>query len=263
MLDAERRILVANPAFASMFGFGDAELVGKSREEVLGHIAELAEDRAAFLARIAQPPEPVEEFTFARPRTRTLRRTWGHVAGASDDRRLAIWHDVTSEKALLAERDRQLYVDALTGIPNRRAAERALEVEQSRRERAQSPLSVVIVDIDHFKQVNDRFGHPIGDEVLGVVAATLDGEARLADTVARWGGEEFLAVLAVPLEGALAFAERARAAVERAPAPRVGHVTVSMGAAEAAAGEAPSAAIARADARLYEAKRGGRNRVLG
>ena len=171
------------------------------------------------------------------------------------------WHDVTAERDLLREREQLLLVDALTGIPNRRAAENALRTEQERKKRTGIPLCVALFDVDHFKKVNDVHGHAVGDEVLRIVAGSLAGEARLTDTVARWGGEEFLAVLGVSLDGARAFCERARQVIEKLRCPPVERITISVGVAEVGAGEAVSDAIARADKRLYEAKHAGRNRV--
>jgi diguanylate cyclase (GGDEF)-like protein len=97
--------------------------------------------------------------------------------------------------------------------------------------------------------------------VLRIVAATLKAQVRLTDLVARWGGEEFLAILPGPLAAAIAYAERARAAIQSAAIPGPGSVTISVGVAEVAPDEAPADAIARADERLHSAKRAGRNRV--
>jgi diguanylate cyclase (GGDEF)-like protein len=172
---------------------------------------------------------------------------------------LAFLYDVTERKRL-AERD--LTVDVLTGITNRRGAETALRVEDERRRRGGTALSVAIFDIDHFKRVNDVHGHATGDAVLRHVAKALIAQARVTDLVARWGGEEFLAVLPGSLDGAVAFAERARQAIAGLACPPVEHVTISVGLAELAPAETPTEAIARADAHLYEAKRSGRNRVV-
>jgi diguanylate cyclase (GGDEF)-like protein len=189
---------------------------------------------------------------------RPVRDTEGEVIAA-----VAVYRDVTERRLEAEQRERLLLVDALTGIPNRRAAEAALRVEGLRHQRAGTPLSVAIFDVDHFKRVNDEFGHATGDEVLRQVAATLAGCARATDTVGRWGGEEFVAVLSVPREGALAFGERVRLAVEGLRCPPVERITISVGVAEIKAGESTECALARADKQLYEAKRTGRNRVKG
>jgi diguanylate cyclase (GGDEF)-like protein/PAS domain S-box-containing protein len=262
LLDAEHRILLANGSYASMFAIPYARVEGLSEKQFVEHVASLVEDPKIFVDRLMRPQkEMIEEFVFARPRRRVLRRTWTAVNLFTSTSFLVTWHDVTAERDLLKERERQLLIDALTGIPNRRAAETALRTEKERMKRAGTPLSVAVLDIDHFKRVNDDFGHATGDEVLRLVAGTLAANARITDTVARWGGEEFLAILPVPLTGARTFCERARSAVEKLRCPLVDKVTVSVGVAEVALGETPADAIARADEQLYEAKRAGRNRV--
>jgi diguanylate cyclase (GGDEF)-like protein len=119
----------------------------------------------------------------------------------------------------------------------------------------------VLLDIDHFTSINDRFGHNAGDEVLRSVAHAIASCGRSTDTIARWGGEEFIAILPTGVEGAHMFAERAREAVARIADDRLPYVTISAGVAECTSQDAADAALARADERLYTAKREGRNRV--
>jgi len=262
LLDANLRILLTNPAFGQMFGLQQEQLRGLSRSEFVAHIRDQLEDAAVAVARLeSQRLESSEEFVFVRPRQRVLRRTWLPVRMVDADGFLVTWHDITSEKALLAEHEHQLLVDALTGIPNRRAALGVLKVEHSRMRRTGLPLSVALLDIDHFKHVNDEYGHATGDRVLCQVAMVLAREARDTDTVARWGGEEFLAILPGSLAGARTFCERARAAIQNLVCPGVRRITTSVGVAEVGPAEDPADAIARADQLLYEAKRAGRNRV--
>lgn len=157
--------------------------------------------------------------------------------------------------------------DALTGLRNRRFAEWFLAREFERARRHGNPLSVFLADLDHFKRVNDGYGHPAGDAALRYTAAVLSHQVRKTDVAARWGGEEFLVALAqVPMEGASAFAERQRAALEAAPLSlpdgRVIELTISIGvAALASADESPEDLVAAADRALYDAKAAGRNRV--
>ncbi len=265
VLDERWNVILANAADAEMFGFDHKQLVGMSRATFLAHLATLTDDPEDLLRRMQKPaPDGDEdEFVFARPRRRVLRRTVKPVNLPVGTGRLVIWHDITEHHDLIAERNREALTDALTGIANRRAAEHALRRDQSRAERAGTKLSVALFDIDHFKSVNDRFGHNAGDEVLRRVAATFLGQIRLTDVVARWGGEEFIAVLPVALAGARVFCERVRQAIERLSCPGIGPVTVSAGVVEFGAGEGYAAAVGRADACLYEAKRDGRNRVNG
>jgi diguanylate cyclase (GGDEF)-like protein/PAS domain S-box-containing protein len=265
LLDEAGTILLCNDPYATMLGLPRDEVRGMKRPAFLDRISPMLEDPEAFRADIARltAETVLHEYTFARPRRRVMRRSWAPVQLGPSRGFLVTWHDVTAERELLRERERQALVDPLTGVPNRRAAEAALHTEQERSKRTGTPLCVAMFDIDHFKRVNDEHGHAVGDEVLRAVAAALSGEARLTDTVARWGGEEFLAVLNVPLEGARAFCERARKAVERIVCAPVQRLTISAGVAELASGEAAGDALARADAQLYAAKTAGRNRVAG
>jgi diguanylate cyclase (GGDEF)-like protein len=160
-------------------------------------------------------------------------------------------------------------VDGLTGLPNRRALDEFLAREVARSARHRRPLSVVLLDVDRFKAVNDTRGHLCGDAALRAVAEALRGVAREEDICARYGGEEFALVLAeADHDAALAAAERARAAVERQAVRFDGEevwVTVSAGVATTygEADTSPAQLLFVADGRLYEAKRAGRNRVVG
>jgi diguanylate cyclase (GGDEF)-like protein len=264
LLNGEHGFLLANSAYSEMFALPLERLEGLTREPFLAHLATLLEDPVTALATFEQHTGGPQDYVLARPRKRVLRRTETPIELAHGSAFLVTWQDVTAEKELLAERERQLTVDALTGIANRRGAELALAVEDQRRQRMGTPLTVAIIDVDHFKQVNDRYGHPTGDEVLRRVAMVLATQARVTDLVARWGGEEFIAILPGAVAGARAFAERARSAIEEGGASWAGaeRVTVSVGVAEVGATERVEDAIARADACLYEAKRSGRNRVV-
>lgn len=262
LVDAASRILIANHAFAAMLGMPRGMVVGMSREAFVRHLGpSLANADGLAEALASQPQEVPREYEFARPRRRILARQWTPVALAEGDGMLVTWHDVTAEHDLRREREQLLLVDALTGIPNRRAADNAMRTEHERMKRAGAPFCVALFDIDHFKRVNDVFGHGAGDEVLRVVAGTLAGQARLTDVVARWGGEEFVAVLGGTLEGARVFCERARQRVEALQVAPVGRVTISAGLAQVGTDESLTDALERADKHLYQAKSAGRNRV--
>lgn len=157
--------------------------------------------------------------------------------------------------------------DGLTGLLNHRHFQELLLNEYLRAERYEQPLSCMMLDLDHFKSINDTYGHPFGDEVLKRVASTLSGAARQVDIIARYGGEEFVAVLPnTDLEGALRLAERIREEIAAHPFVFEGHsvsLTVSIGVATSddprVSGERDL--IKQADAALYQAKWQGRNRV--
>jgi diguanylate cyclase (GGDEF)-like protein len=152
--------------------------------------------------------------------------------------------------------------DPLTGLFNRRGGEEALTREVARLQRTRSRSSVLLLDIDHFKRINDTHGHAGGDRALVEVGHLLQRLQRASDISVRWGGDEFIIVLPDNGEdGARTFGERVRAAVEAFDFKELGRLTVSGGAAEFQPGEKPSAALARADQALFAAKADGRNRV--
>jgi diguanylate cyclase (GGDEF)-like protein len=154
--------------------------------------------------------------------------------------------------------------DPLTGLFNRRGFSEATGRMIEREAKAGRPVTVMIFDIDHFKSINDRFGHPAGDEVLKLFASVITGTLRITDLSGRIGGEEFASMLPCALEEALQAAERVREAfatsgIEIDSAPVV--TTVSIGVAGGPAGTELDVLLAAADTALYQAKRGGRNRV--
>ena len=160
--------------------------------------------------------------------------------------------------------ERQALVDGLTGLANRRAAGEALQAEAARAARLETPLSVVLSDLDGFKDVNDVHGHAVGDEVLKAFAAVLRETLRESDVAGRWGGEEFLLLLpGADEEGAARLAERVRAALAARSIPGAPglRVTASFGVAEYTRGSDTEQLVAAADQALYRAKRSGKNRV--
>ena len=153
--------------------------------------------------------------------------------------------------------------DALTGLPNRRAAEETLKRMAAHAGRQVSPLAAVMIDLDHFKQVNDIHGHEQGDQALAAVGQILSSTLRVSDFAARYGGEEFLVLLPdTDRHTAREVAEKLRLAIKRAEIPQIGALTASFGVAvlpdDAGKGEQ---LIRKADRALYAAKAGGRNRV--
>lgn len=161
--------------------------------------------------------------------------------------------------------EKQAGEDALTGLQNRRSADAFLEAEIARAERDGTPLSIVLIDVDHFKAVNDGHSHAVGDAALRAVAEALQRQTRTGDLGARWGGEEFVQVLpGIDLAVARVIAERLRAAIASLDLEHVApglKFTISAGIAEHAHGESGTRLVSRADDLLYQAKRNGRNRV--
>ncbi|CAN7520425.1 diguanylate cyclase [Acidovorax sp. 22279] len=159
--------------------------------------------------------------------------------------------------------DLQARTDALTGLLNRRGFETQMAFAVALARRSSRPLSLITVDVDHFKRVNDTYGHEAGDEVLRRLARTLESRLRGSDVVARLGGEEFVALLPdTDLEGAQSIAQALVTAMAEQQNPVVGTITVSAGVATMRSADDNGAAmLRRGDAALYEAKGQGRNRV--
>jgi diguanylate cyclase len=171
-----------------------------------------------------------------------------------------------SEQAKYIEIIKEMAIrDALTGLYNRRHVLELLDHEKNRSLRGGGIFCLAILDIDHFKNVNDTYGHQTGDEVLKAVATTMKTTMRNTEDCARYGGEEFLIVLTqTNINGALIGAERVRTNIEKIPFPDIGSdfkITVSIGLSEYKMRENVDDVIARADEALYRAKKGGRNRV--
>lgn len=186
--------------------------------------------------------------------------------GIIQDVTAQVAHDAMMEEARLRaeEAARRAIVmaetDQLTGIANRRRTELALDQAIAMAEQSCRQMSVAIFDIDHFKRVNDTYGHQAGDEVLKRVAQEAAGELRSGDILGRFGGEEFVIVLPdAPAEVASRVANRVRTAIEAGNTNPA--VTISVGVAELAHGESADALLRRADQALYAAKRAGRNRL--
>lgn len=152
--------------------------------------------------------------------------------------------------------------DYLTGLYNRRRTTELLENEIQRATRYNSAFSVILTDVDHFKAVNDRLGHQAGDGVLIKIAEVIRSSVRATDLMGRWGGEEFVIISPeTGIRGSFSLAEKIRARLESADLGEIDHRTASFGVTAFADGDDIEAIMARADAGLYAAKQGGRNRV--
>ncbi|GGF49896.1 deoxyribonuclease [Azorhizobium oxalatiphilum] len=178
---------------------------------------------------------------------------------------LLLRREIIARAKVDAELKRLSDTDGLTGIANRRRFDEHLDAEWRRAQRSGMPLSLLMIDADKFKLLNDRFGHARGDEVLKIIARTAaDSLHRPADLAARYGGEEFSTILPdTDLPAALALAETIRAAIEVLAREQEAMTTVSLGVAtlRPGAGQAPVELITAADGALYRAKEEGRNRV--
>lgn len=158
-----------------------------------------------------------------------------------------------------------VFVDPLTGVANRRFGEVAVDSRMYEWQGNATPFGILFIDVDHFKYVNDNYGHKVGDEVLVMVATSVVNVLRKLDVVARWGGEEFVAILPGANHATLgSMAERIRVMVEHSFVMIGDHklgVTVSIGGTMAFGNDCAASIVARADEQMYQSKRDGRNRV--
>ncbi|MBI4950599.1 MAG: diguanylate cyclase [Myxococcales bacterium] len=273
-VDPEGSVVAYNQRFVEMWGV-PAELLGRGGDAGprLQYLAGQTTAPEAFVTRVRaifSEPEAESSDLFELRDGRSVERTsrpqrlGGKVIG-----RVWSYRDVTQRRRMEAalraseEQLRELASrDALTGLYNRRHLHQHLEEELVRSRRSGRGFAVAMLDVDHFKRINDEHGHQTGDEVLKAFAADVLGRLRRTDSVGRWGGEEFLLVLPeTARDGALHVLDELRAHVAR---PREGlpRFTVSVGvAAFPEDGAELLPLIARADARLYEAKAAGRDAV--
>ena len=276
-VDRDRRILFWNKAAEALTGFSRDEVMGRRcPDNILCHAdvsgRSLCKDGCplAHVMATGQASE-VEVFLHHKDGHRVPVRV--KATPILDAQRqpvgaLEVFHDQTA-RIEQAERIKELehlaLIDELTRLPNRRHFDDHLGHRLAEWQRHRRPFGVLMMDVDHFKHVNDEYGHEIGDATLRVVARTLNANCRSFDVVARWGGEEFGAIISnVETQQLVLVAEKFRTMVAvshlRIPGRAV-RVTVSIGAAIAKADDTFEALLKRADQALYEAKRQGRNRV--
>lgn len=275
-VDRNRRILFWNSGAHRLTGYTADEVLGSyCNANILNHTDEngyqLCKEDCPLVATI-NSGSPTSKRVFLRHKdgrriavdvhVMPLRNDVGDIIGGVE-----IFRDASSFVALehaygklreLAEKD------PLTGVANRRHLDAILDAHVSLLHRTGIPFSVIMADIDHFKEVNDTWGHPVGDKVLITVADQMQQTCRRTDCIGRWGGEEFLVILPEqPLVEAAILADRLRLAVSAKTPPEVEQrgLTASFGVAEAVLSDTAASLIERVDTALYLAKEQGRNCV--
>ena len=267
----------ASPSSFHVLGWKPEEMVGKVPEDFV-----VAEDMPVLTAAIVRilTPDVTNDTATVRMRKKDGSTAWmemnarlvrDSITGEPKEF-VTVMRDITERKILEQRLSALALTDALTGLSNRRAFDEALDREWKRTLREGSQVSLLLLDIDHFKEFNDRYGHQVGDDCLRTVANAARSAVRTTDLIARYGGEEIAVILpSTDTAGAVDVAEKIRSAIEalrltHEGRPEGGHVTASIGAATALARlggtmSMPECLLLAADTAMYKAKNGGRNRV--
>lgn len=280
ILDAENRVRFCNPAIAKLFGLDESSVLGHTADEILATMhasgrglkmvgQSLADRQEAFRSQIRSGPFRVFELELTDGRCLLMTEQLN-----PDDSVILLCSDITQQKQTeyslresQLELARQALVDELTGLPNRRHFLQRLEEELNRSMRHAHPLTVAMIDLDHFKRVNDRYGHAAGDDVLRHFADFLSKLLRKSDVAGRLGGEEFALFLPeTPLDDAVGVLQRT---LEQLAGERLTTIhpefSYAFSAGVVLLTDVPNADVtsllACADQALYQAKAAGRNRV--
>ncbi len=263
--EPNRPVVFVSPQIVELCGYPPDDFVAR-RMRLMDIVH--PDDREAFGQSVATPrPGTDIEVTYRVLHANGSER-WAHdrarVAATPDASLLdGVIIDITERQREQEHLAHQALHDPLTDLPNRRALDERLASELERVHRTGGALSLVVIDVDRFKEVNDRFGHGVGDRVLAELGRRLLGTVRTIDLAARAGGEEFVLLLVdTDFARALVTAERVRHAIGALPVAGL-PVTISAGVACAAYQEAGDSLMRRADAALYRAKNDGRDRVVG
>ncbi|NOG59726.1 MAG: sensor domain-containing diguanylate cyclase [Proteobacteria bacterium] len=265
-----QEIVYVNTAFTTITEYTAEEAIGKKAKllELFGSDEE-AKNNVRQSLRDNKPVRAT-----AQSRTKSGKKLWIDISivpiknGQGDYAYFAsIERDVTNEKNLLIELDQLSNQDPLTGLYNRRALNKEIEQELSRFHRSGIPFSFILLDLDHFKAINDTYGHSAGDKVLQEISDLIKHEKREYDFAARIGGEEICIMLPdAPLEQAMNFSERLRKLISETCVSQGNEnikVTTSIGVTEVITEDDSIESIFnRADEALYEAKATGRNRII-
>lgn len=265
LTDVHANIVFVNAAFLALTGYEAQALLGNTPK-----LLQSGQHDSAFYDGLRQALSQGKDFKahfINRRRDGSLFHLEQNISPLRDEagkitHYISVGRDMTERLAQEKVLKEAAHRDKLTGLYNRHRGEMLLSEVQLNAQTLNHPLSLIVCDIDHFKRINDRFGHPVGDRVLRDVAQVLRQTMRSSDPVIRWGGEEF--VIALPqcdTVQAADLAERIRLKVERHHDEEVGQITLSLGLAQRLPDESMDALLNRADQALYSSKNAGRNRL--
>jgi diguanylate cyclase (GGDEF)-like protein/PAS domain S-box-containing protein len=277
-VDADRRITYWNRGAERLTGYDTEEVLGcYCRENILEHVDDkglkLCETELCPAVKTLKDGQPREEEVYLHHkgghrlpvaiRVAPILSPNGQVIGAVE-----VFSDNTPRvisKQTIEELQRIALLDPLTEVGNRRYAEMNLKFRLAEQERYGWPFGVIFIDIDRFKDVNDHYGHDIGDDVLRMTAKTLSNSLRSFDMVSRWGGEEFLAlVINVDAGSLLTVSEKLRKMIEQSSISYDSdtiRITISIGGTLAQASDSVESLVKRADELMYKSKAEGRTRI--
>ncbi|WP_240455691.1 sensor domain-containing diguanylate cyclase [Halomonas faecis] len=263
--DPDMRIEKVNQAFTDITGYHADEVIGQTPRLFKSGV----HDRA-FYARLWDAVLETGHWQgeiWNRNKYGDIYPLWQSITAVRDTAGeirhfIAVFHSIAERKQMESELERQATRDHLTGTHNRRAFDQAIRQAIRHSEHSGDGFSLLLFDIDHFKAVNDTYGHDTGDAILKRLASRAGEGLRSTDLLARWGGEEFaILLLDTPLKGAATFAERLRDQVASTRFEGL-TITISLGITEYLPGDDLDSMLVRADDALYRAKRGGRNTAV-
>ena len=264
-LDAPK-IVYVNPAFCRMTGYEASEVIGKSPKILQGKLTDTKV--TSKLREALEAGESYEAHAVNYRKDGSLFHLQWRTSPVMDEdgsvsHYMAVQRDITDEVRLMGRLKRKAELDSLTNLLSRGAGNEDLEDMLERADEEGEDVTLIMLDIDHFKSINDSAGHATGDHVIRSVAKIIDGRTRGNDLAIRWGGEEFMCVLwATPLNGARLVGESIRKAVSRESIENIDLVTISGGVVQYETGETVSNLAERVDEKLYEAKSSGRNQIV-